>query len=196
MAAVDAQRRPAMRWAVVAAVAVLAVVLAAGGALLVTRDGLDEQLGRRVVAALERPDADLNAGDDQHAGHDPASGATRRVSPDGHELRCATEVFGHEPVDATSVEEVTVVYAHRMCAAVGPGLVWPDSIRETGPVAVRLGIPDTLVLPERSLLDDPDANYVERIRSVVPQPFRDAALAFRDYVDPDVAQDLQDLVED
>jgi len=194
MAVVDVERRPAMRWAVAFAVAALAVVLAAGGVLLVADDGLDEQLSRRVVAALERPDADAHAG---HAGHGGAAAdSLLRVDIDGHELRCATEVFGHEPAGATSVGEVTVVYAHRMCAAIGPGLVWPDSIRETGPVAVRLGVPDTLVLPEKAMPGDPGANYAERIRSVVPPPFRDAALAFPDYVDPDVAEDLQDLVED
>lgn len=200
MAAVDVDRRPAMRWVVAGVGTTLAVVLAAGGVLLVADDGLDEQLGRRVVAALERSDAAAHPGHDGHGGTAGHGGAAadgqRRVDLDGHELRCAAKVFGHEPAGATSVDEVTVIYAHRMCAAVGPGLAWPDSIREAGPVSVRLGVPDTLVLPEKALPNHPDADYAQRIRTVVPQQFHDAALGFPGYVDPDVVEDLRDLVGD
>ena len=83
-----------------------------------------------------------------------------------------------------------------MCAAVGPGLVWPASIREHCPVAVRLGVPDTLVLPDLALADRSDVTYADRIRAVIPPRYHDAALAFPDLVDPEVAEELQDRVED
>jgi hypothetical protein len=196
MATVDLSRRPAMRWAVAGAVTVVAVGVVAGGVLLSTPDDLDDLMVRRTEAALERVDPAASHDPSAHAGHGQPANPDHRVDIDGHELRCAAKVFGHEPADASSIDEVKVIYAHRMCAAVGPGLVWPDSIRETGPVAVRLGVPDTVVLPERAIPDNADADYADRIRAVIPRPFHDDALAFTDFVDPDVAEELQDRVED
>lgn len=196
MATVDLPRRPAMRWAVAGAVMAVALGVVVGGVLLSAPDDLDDLMVRRTEAALERVDPSASHDPSAHAGHGRPADPGRRVDIDGHELRCAAKVFGHEPVGASSIDEVKVIYAHRMCAAVGPGLVWPDSIRETGPVAVRLGFPDTLVLPERAIPDNPEADYADRIRAVVPRPFHDDALAFTDFVDPEVAEELQDRVED
>lgn len=191
MAAVDLQRRP-VRWAVAGAVAAVATGVVVGGVLLSTRDDLDELMTRRAVAALERADPETAVDHGDHGGHGQPAAPGRRVDLDGYELRCVADVFGHEPAGATSIDEVSVIYAHRMCAAVGPGLVWPDSIREAGPVAVRLGVPDELVLPEQALPDEADATYADRIRAIVPEPFHDAALTS----DPEVAERLQDIVED
>ncbi|OLF16205.1 hypothetical protein BU204_17680 [Actinophytocola xanthii] len=174
---------------------VLAIGLVVGGVLLLDRPDLDEQLARRVVAALERADPDAD-GQAAHPGHGQAGSSHRRTDIDGHELVCAAETFGHEPPEATSIDEVTVVYAHRMCAAVGPGLVWPGSIRESGPVKLRLGVPDTLVLPEKALPEDADAEYADRIRAVVPRHYHRDALAYGDFVDPEVAEELQDQLDD
>jgi hypothetical protein len=173
---------------------VLAVGLVVGGVLLLDEPELDELLGRRVVAALER--ADPAAETSPHPGHAQPASSHRRVDIDGHELVCAAEAFGHEPPDATSIDAVTVVYAHRMCAAVGPGLVWPGSIRESGPVAVRLGVPDRLVLPEKALPGEADAEYADRIRAVVPARYQRDALAYGDFVDPDVAEELQGRLDE
>lgn len=175
-----------------AAIAVVAAGVVVAGATLAADPSLDELLDRRVVAALER--ATPGTVPSAH-GHDTSANPGRRTDIDGFELVCAAKVFGHEPAEVSTVEEVTVVYAHRTCAAVGPGLVWPASIRETGPVAVKLGVPDRLVLPEKALAADTDAKYVDRIRAVIPTRYQSAALAYPDFVDPDVAGDLQDLVD-
>ncbi|GAB3434552.1 hypothetical protein [Actinophytocola sediminis] len=194
MAAVDLQRRP-VRWAVAIVVALLGVGVVVGGVVLSDRDDLDELLTRRAEAALERADPAM-AGHHAHTGHAQPMDPNQRMDIDGNALRCVAEVFGHDPPEATSIGEVTMVYAHRMCAAVGPGLTWPDSIRETGPVALRLGVPDTLVLPEKALTDDLDANYADRIRAVVPPRLQQDALTYTEFVDEDVAEELQDRIDD
>lgn len=195
MVTVDRLRPRVLRWVAAAAVAVVAVGVVVGGVLLSAEPGLEEQLDRRVVAALERADP-AAGGPAAHPGHGEPADPHRRVDIDGHELRCVARFFGHDPPDATTIGDVTVIYAHRMCAAVGPGLAWPDSIRETGPVAVRLGVPDTIVLPDKALPGQADASYAERIRAVIPERYHEQALAYPDFVDPDAAEELQDRVED
>lgn len=184
------QRRRLLRWVAATGVAVVASGVVVGGWLLASRPVLDDQLGRRVVAALERADP---ANPPMH-GHDMPKNPNRRMDLDGNELVCAAKVFGHEPASATDVDDVRVVYAHRTCAATGPGLAWPESIRETGPVAVRLGVPDVLVLPEKALPDAADATYRDRIRAVIPQRYQEEALTYPDFIDPDVTDELADKV--
>lgn len=185
--------RRAARWVVVGLVAVVAAGVVAGGVLLSRQSGLDEQLNRRTVAVLERAPTSAAA---SHPGHGRPANPHRRVDIDGHELRCVAKVFGHDPAGATSVDEVSVIYAHRMCAAIGPGLVWPGAIREAGPVVVRLGVPNTLVLPEKALPEARDANYADRIRAVIPVRHQNQALAFADVGDPEMAEELRDLIEE
>jgi hypothetical protein len=185
------QRRRVLRWAAAAGVAVVAAGMIVGGVLLTRDPSLDEQLSRRVVAALER----AVPGAVPVHGHTKPTNPNRRTDIDGNELVCVAKAFGHVPTDATEVDDVKVIYAHRTCAAVGPGLAWPESIRETGPVAVRLGVPDTLVLPEKALPNKSDANYTDRIRAVIPQQYQQQALAYTDFVDPEVADDLEDQLD-
>jgi hypothetical protein len=185
------QRRRLMRWATAAGIAVVAVGMVVAGVVLTRGPSLDEQLSRHVVAALER--ATPNAAP-VHA-HTKPTNPNRRTDIDGNELVCVARVFGHDPADASTVDDVKVIYAHRTCAAVGPGLAWPESIRETGPVAVRLGIPDTLVLPEKALPNETNANYADRIRAVIPKQYQKQALAYTNFVDPDVADELQDQLD-
>jgi len=182
--------RRLMRWVAAAGVAVVAVGVVVGGYVLMSSPSLDDQLGRRVVAALERADP---AAPPPHDHVKPAN-PNRRTDIDGYQLVCMAKVFGHEPASATEVGDVRVVYAHRTCAATGPGLAWPESIRETGPVAVRLGVPDKLVLPEKAL-PDVDASYTDRIRAVIPRQYQGQALAYPNFMDPDVADELQDSID-
>jgi hypothetical protein len=187
----DRQRRRVMRWAAAAATTVVATGVVIGGVLLATDPSLEEQLARRTIAALQRADPTVAT-----HGHNQPANPNRRTDIDGHELVCVAKVFGHDPTNATTVDDVRVIYAHRTCAAIGPGLAWPASIRETGPVAIRLGIPDALVLPEKALPEQTDASYADRIRAVIPTRYHDQALAYADFVDPTVADELQDEVDD
>jgi hypothetical protein len=185
-----------MRWAAAAGVAIVAVGVVVGGVILADEPSLDEQLSRRVVAALERVTPATAPTTGAAHGHATPANPNRRTDIDGNELVCVAKVFGHEPAAASTVDDVEVVYAHRTCAAVGPGLAWPESLRETGPVAVRLGVPDELVLPEKALPAQPDAAYADRIRAVIPTRYQKQALAYANFVDPDVAADLQDRLDD
>jgi hypothetical protein len=180
-----------MRWVAAAGIAIVAASVVVGGVLLTSEPSLDDQLGRRVVAALERADPEAP----HPHGHAKPANPNRRTDIDGNELVCVAKVFGHEPSSATEVDDVRMVYAHRTCAAIGPGLAWPGSLRETGPVAVRLGAPDKLVLPEKALPDSADASYADRIRAVIPQRYQEQALAYADFVDPEVAEELQDSID-
>jgi hypothetical protein len=180
-----------MRWVAAAGIAIVAAGVVVGGVLLTSEPSLDDQLGRRVVAALERVDP---AAPPMH-GHMMPANPNRRTDIDGHELTCVAKVFGHEPSNATEIDDVRMVYAHRTCAATGPGLAWPASLRETGPVAVRLGVPDKLVLPEKALPEKADASYTDRIRAVIPQRYQGQALAYADFVDPEVAEELEDSID-
>lgn len=180
-----------MRWVAAAAVALVATGMVIGGALLAADPALDDQLTRRAVAALERPQPTVAV-----HGHNKSANPNRRTDIDGYELACVAKVFGHDPATATTIDDVRVIYAHRTCAATGPGLAWPSSIRETGPIAVRLGVPDTLVLPEKALPDQADASYADRIRAVIPPRYHRQALAYTDFVDPTVAEELKDEVDD
>lgn len=187
-----------MRWVVVAAVAVVAVGVAFAGVLLTREPSLDELMTRRAEAALERAqpaEAGEPSAHSAHSGAGQPANPNRRTDIDGHELRCAAKVFGHDPPDATSIDDVTAIYAHRMCAAVGPGLTWPAAIRESGPVVVRLGVPDELVMPEKPSADA-DLRYPDRVRAVIPARYHEDAFAFADYVDPDVSEELRDRLED
>jgi hypothetical protein len=179
-----------MRWAAAAATTVVATGVVIGGITLASDPSLEEQLTRRAVAALERAEPTATT-----HGHNQPANPNRRTDIDGHELVCVAKVFGHEPTNATTIDDVHVIYAHRTCAATGPGLAWPASIRETGPVAVRLGIPDELVLPEKALPERTDASYADRIRAVIPTRYHRQALAYADYVDPTVADELKDEVD-
>ena len=186
-----------MRWVVAAAVAVVAVGMAFAGILLTREPSLDELMTRRAEAALERAQPLATGEPSAHGGgHAQPADPNRRTDLDGHELRCVAKVFGYDPPSATTIDDVTAIYAHRMCAAVGPGLAWPDAIRETGPVAVRLGVPDELVMPEKLVPDDTEVSYPERIRAVIPARYHNDALAFADFVNPDVAEELQDRLAD
>jgi hypothetical protein len=180
-----------LRWAAAAGVAVVAAGMIVGGVLLTRDPSLDEQLSRRVVAALER----AVPGAVPVHGHTRPTNPNRRTDIDGNELVCVAKAFAHAPPDAAEVDDVKVIYAHRTCAAVGPGLAWPESIRETGPVAVRLGVPDTLILPEKALPNLSDANYTDRIRAVIPRQYQQQALAYTNFVDPEVADELKDQLD-
>jgi hypothetical protein len=189
-----------MRWVAAAAIAVVAVGIALVGVLLPREPSLDELMNRRVVAALERAQPTEAGEPSAHGGHDAEPvNANRRTDIDGHELRCVAKVFGHDPPGATSINDVKTIYAHRMCAAVDPGLTWPSSIRESGPVAVHLGIPDELLMPEK---DNTAAEngavvaYPDRVRAIIPERYHQQALAHADFVDPDVREELQERMED
>lgn len=185
---VDAPRRGRqwVRWlavgAVLAAVAVAVIVRFAGTSESEPAP-LPDQLAAQVVVALEETSADEHA---EHGHHidDEATG-----------ILCAAEVFGFEPADATTVDRVRTIYAHHMCAVVGPGFGWPDGIRSGGPLAVDLAEPVTIRTPEQ-VPDGEEMDYAGRIRALIPVQYHTQALDTQGFVDQDVADALQRRYEE
>lgn len=193
-----ADQRPGrfVLWLVILAALGVAAGLVVVVRAIVTSDppSLQDQLAVRAVEVLEQaPPSSGDAG--HHTGHGQPADHTRRVDRDGNELRCAAKTFGYDPPDATRVDEVREIYAHHMCAAIGPGLAWPSSIRETGPVTVRLADPAAVVVPEQALPGEQGAQYADRVRAIIPERYHEQALAFGNFVDPDVAAGLRDRIE-
>lgn len=185
---VDTPRRGRhwLRWlaagVVLAAVAVAVIVrfASAGGS---EPAPLPDQLSARVVEVLETASAAEHA---EHGHHidETASG-----------VMCAADVFGFEPPDATTVDQVRTAYAHHMCAVVGPGFGWPDGIRSGGPLAVDLGDPATIRTPEQ--VEGADGlDFAGKIRALIPEQYHAQAVIQPGFVDPAVSEALQRRYEE
>ncbi|MCA2183767.1 hypothetical protein [Nonomuraea cavernae] len=155
-------RRPAPRRTRTVVAAAVALAVLAGAALVVHlhlsgRQELRARLTDRVTALLER----ASPAEHHEHGHE--------FGPDAGRVVCAVDVFGTDPADAGTVAEVTWVYAHHMCAITGPGAGWSVSVRASGPIAVRLGTPDRVRVPQSG------AGYPERVRELIPERYHDEA---------------------
>ncbi|TMR98731.1 hypothetical protein [Nonomuraea basaltis] len=117
---------------------------------------LYRELAAQVTLVLEQ----ASPGEHQHHGHDFES-----------RVVCAVEPFGTEPADASSLVEVEWVYARHMCAITGESSEWSVSVRASGPIAVRLGIPPQVKVPE------PGLGYPERVRQLIPARYHEQAFA-------------------
>lgn len=188
---IDRRRRFRVLWLAVGLVvaALLAAVglRAAGGFGGDGRDRLPDQLATRVVEVLEQPVGAAGTG----PGPEPV-GQGHPLTDDGPgPLVCTARTFGFDPPDAANVGQVRVVYAHHMCAAVGPGLSWPGAIRAAGPVAVTLADPPTVRRPEQALPGQPAPTHTDRVRALIPTRYHDLALAPPGLADPAVADELR-----
>ncbi|MFG1704938.1 hypothetical protein ACFLIM_17260 [Nonomuraea sp. M3C6] len=159
------------RRGLVAAIVTLAGLTLAGVMLFAARQEssrLNDELAAEVTRILEQ-----SSPEEHHAhGHDFDS-----------RVVCAVEPFGTEPADASSLVEVKWVYARHMCAITGDSSDWSYSVRASGPIAVRLGIPPLVKVPE------PGVGYPERVRQLIPARYHAEALAeFQDDAAIDAAR--------
>jgi hypothetical protein len=182
---VDAERGPSRAWRRWAALIAVAAAVAAAllfRAMAASSDGgheLTDRLTDRVVTILE------GASLDEHAEHG-------HKFEEGARVICVAEVFGFDPPGATTIAEVKEVYAHHACAEVGTGFPWPDAIRVSEPMVLRLTTqPATVVLPSATLAADPDADYADKVRTVIPAEFHDQALD-----DPGLLGELRSRFDD
>ncbi|GGT20810.1 hypothetical protein ACFFV7_14400 [Nonomuraea spiralis] len=130
---------------------------------------LDQELAAQVTLILER------ATPEEHQGH--GHGFESRVV-------CAVEPFGMDPPDASSLVEVRRVYARHLCAIVGESRDWAMSVRASGPIAVRLGVPPRVEVPAAG------PGYPERVRRLIPERYHDEAFAeFSDETAIDAARE-------
>lgn len=183
---VDAARgsrsRARLRWAALIAVAVAIAVALLLRAMAASGDGggaLTERLADRVVTILE------GASLDEHAEHG-------HEFEEGARVVCVAEVFGFDPPGASTVAEVDEVYAHHACAEVGTGFPWPGAIRVSEPMVMRLTTdPATVLLPSAVRPADPDADYADKVRTVIPEPYHEQALG-----DPGLLDDLREQFDE
>jgi hypothetical protein len=191
MASEATQHRPHLRW-----VAALAIVTATVATVLILRGGsgdgeadplagapLPERLAAEVVVTLEQ------ASQAEHADHG------HHFEEEAHGVVCAARTFGFDPPDATTAQEVRVVYAHHMCAEIGPGLGWPQAVRAAGPLAAELTEPMTVRLPETALPGVEGVSYADRVREIIPERLHEPALAPDGFADPEVAEQLRQRFE-
>ncbi|MEV4169300.1 hypothetical protein [Nonomuraea sp. NPDC049709] len=147
------------RRGLVAAVVTLAGLTLAGVTFFAARQPssqLNAELAAQVTLILEQ----ASPGEHHAHGH---SFDSRVV--------CAVEPFGTEPRNATSLVEVTWVYARHMCAITGESPDWAASVRASGPIAVKISIPPQVRVPESG------AGYPDRVRRLIPQHYHEEAFA-------------------
>jgi hypothetical protein len=186
---VDVRRtRHWVRWLAVAVVLIAVAVavllrVASSASSPEPEEPLAEQLAGRVVEILEESSADEHA---EH-GHHFEEEATR--------ILCAASAFGFEPPEATTIDQVRTVYAHHMCAVVGPAFGWPDGIRSGGPLVVELTEPATVRTPEQIPAEE-GMQYADRIRALIPERYHEQALVSDSFVDPAVADALRERYEE
>ncbi|MEQ4715697.1 hypothetical protein [Nonomuraea sp. B19D2] len=146
------------RRGLVAAIVTLASLTLAGVMFFAGRQSsqLYKELAAQATLALEQSSLD-----EHHAhGHDFES-----------RVVCAVETFGTDPPNATSAVEVKWVYARHMCAVTDAGTDWATSVRASGPIAVRIGIPPLIRVPEAGM------GYPDRVRQLIPARYQDEAFA-------------------
>jgi len=179
--------RSRRRW--LAPLAAVAAAIATVALIQLTRDSepeessLSRQLSAQVVQILEQATLAEHAEHGHHFDEEAAG------------VVCAASTFGFEPPDATTVAEVHTVYAHHMCAEVGPGLSWPEAIRASGPLLVELTDPVTVRLPESVPAGQGATSYADKIRALIPERLHEQALAHDGFVDPEVAGELRQRFE-
>ncbi|NBE94006.1 hypothetical protein FE391_35675 [Nonomuraea sp. KC401] len=147
------------RRGLVAATVTLAGLTLAGVMFLAGRQPsaqLNDELAAQVTMILEQ----ASAGEHHAHGHHFESNVV-----------CAVEPFGTEPANASSLVEVKWVYARHLCAITGESSEWSVSVRASGPIAVRLGIPPMVKVPEAGV------GYPERVRRLIPPRYHEEAFA-------------------
>ena len=112
---------------------------------------LTQDIGRRAAQALEVSTPE------EHRGH-------------GHEVAsvdhvvCGVDVFGTEPREVRTADEVTIVYGYYFCAVGPDGKPYLESSRMDGPVVIRL-TPPVIQIARHG------AGYEGRVRAMMPDEY-------------------------
>ncbi|MEV5555611.1 hypothetical protein AB0L44_18315 [Nonomuraea wenchangensis] len=147
------------RRGLIAAIITLAGVTLAGVMFFAARQPssqLDRELSAQVTKILEE------SSPDEHHAHGHGTIDTRVI--------CAVEPFGVEPPGAKSLVEVTWVYARHLCAVTGEGTDWAQSVRASGPIAVKISIPPQVRVPA------PGPGYRDHVLRLIPERYHAQAL--------------------
>ncbi|HST85318.1 MAG TPA: hypothetical protein VLL08_26495 [Kineosporiaceae bacterium] len=101
-------------------------------------------------------------------GHQGHGGAAGRPSP----LVCGTRVYGYEPADAITVEDVVTVYGFHMCALAEAGRSFDSAMKMVAPLVMRFGAgPPELEVAESSN----GVSYRDRVKQLFPVNYQQSA---------------------
>ena len=183
-APVDTDRRPSWR-AWLPRVFAVAVLLAAGLVVLVRTEVIGgptaaertatvtADLNRRMTTTLEQLPST------GHEGHGVATDAGSRTI-------CGTRVYGYEPADAKTADDVDTVYGFHLCAVAEPGGDWNFAVKFVSPLVMRA---DTEPPAFQMVASTAEVSYRDRIKQLIPERYQ--ALANEGTLEPDVMADLR-----
>ena len=186
-ATVEAAEPPARRRAwlprilavVVLVVAVVTLVrLGVGRSEEQSPDGIRADLVQRMTTVLEQSPS-AHAGHGGHvAGPGSSAAPTRTV--------CGSQVYGYEPADAATAEDVVTVYGFHMCGVAEAGVPWDFATRFVAPLVMRFDTnPPTVQAAESSA----DVTYQERVKQLIPAQYQE--LAAQSALEPDAMAELR-----
>jgi hypothetical protein len=151
----SATKRTRSGWWLGPELAVLAALLVLSIPSLSTSSGerLKRDIGQRAAAVIEVSTPDEH----RNHGHDMVDGADHVV--------CGLDVFGTEPREVESVEDVKAVYGYYFCAVGPEGTPYLDSSRVDGPVVIQFGTPPVIRIARHG------EGYEGRVRAMMPDEY-------------------------
>jgi hypothetical protein len=117
-------------------------------------DGFQAQLAAKVVNVLET----LPAEEHGH-NHDAASGESTMV--------CGVRIFGTNPQDADTLDEVAQVYGYHLCAVAQSGVEWIMSVKLSGPMVATLAAD-----PPQVAVAEGGEGFQDRVNAIIPERYR------------------------
>jgi hypothetical protein len=105
---------------------------------------------------------------DQHQGHGGHVGTAGQPSA----LVCGARVYGYEPAEAPTVDDVVTVYGYHMCALAEPGRSWKSAMKLVAPLVMRF---DTKP-PQLQIAESSDGvSYRDRVKQLFPARYQKSA---------------------
>jgi hypothetical protein len=165
------------------------VLLAAGVVALVRFDVVggpspEERAGdvraaltRRMVTELEKMPAS------GHVGHGNTNAVGRPV--------CAARVYGYEPEDAATADDVTTIYGFHFCAVAEPKGAWDWATKFVAPMVMKL---DTTPPAMEMAAATETVSYRERITQIIPPEYQ--AQANEGALEPEAMAELRRRFDD
>jgi hypothetical protein len=158
--------------------AVTLVRLGVGRSAEQSPGSINDQLVQRMTTVLEQTPA-AHQGHGGHQANSAASAAPARTV-------CGARVYGYEPADAATADDVVTVYGFHMCGVAEAGVPWDFATRFVAPLVMRFDTdPPTVQAAESTA----DVTYQERIKQLIPVQYQQ--LAAESALEPDAMTELR-----
>jgi hypothetical protein len=113
-----------------------------------------------------------------HAGHGGTDTQGRTV--------CGARVYGYEPKDAKTADDVTTLYGFHLCAVAEPEGAWDWAPKFVAPLVMKL---DTTPPAMEMAAATEKVSYRERVTQLIPAEYRE--LAFQGALEPHAMAELR-----